>query len=127
MSPHTKNNFTFGPFTFENGDTLPRVTLAYETWGELNEEKNNAILVCHALTGTSHVASGQKDSTPGWWDFLVGPDKPIDSNKFFVICANVLGGCSGSTGPSSINPISGKPYGISFPQVTIRDMVLSQK
>ncbi len=127
MSLHTKNDFTFGPFTFENGETLPQVTLTYETWGTLNEKKDNAILICHALTGTSHAASGESDDSPGWWEFLIGPDKAVDTNNFFVICANVLGGCSGSTGPSSINPITGKPYAISFPQVTIRDMVRSQK
>ncbi|NOZ61008.1 MAG: alpha/beta fold hydrolase, partial [Calditrichaeota bacterium] len=92
MSLHTKNDFTFGPFTFENGDTLPQVTLTYETWGELNEEKDNAILICHALTGTSHAASGELDESPGWWEFLIGPDKAVDTNQFFVICANVLGG-----------------------------------
>ena len=127
MIPHRKDKLDGGPFICENGRELPEITLDYETWGYLNSNGDNAILLCHALTGTSHVASGANDPSPGWWEFLVGPGKPVDTEKYFVVCSNVLGGCSGTTGPSSINPETGEPYGLSFPQITIRDMVHSQK
>jgi homoserine O-acetyltransferase/O-succinyltransferase len=108
--------------TLESGEKLGPITLAYETYGKLNAEKSNAILVVHALTGDSHVAG-----TNGWWENLIGPSKGIDTNKYFVICSNVIGGCKGSTGPSSINPKTGKPYGLSFPLIGIGDMVEAQK
>ena len=111
------------------GTRLGPITLAYETLGELNEERSNAVLILHAFSGDSHVAGRfhENDERPGWWDNMVGPGKPIDTNKFFVICSNILGSCCGSTGPSSINPETGKPYGPGFPMVTIRDMVHAQK
>jgi len=108
--------------TLESGEKLGPVTLAYETFGKLNADKNNAILVCHALTGDSHVAEPD-----GWWSKLIGLGKGIDTNKYYVICSNVIGGCRGSTGPSSINPKTGKPYGIDFPLVTISDIVNAQR
>ncbi len=111
------------------GKTLAPVDVAYETYGELNEAGDNAILICHALSGDAHVAglNNPDDRKPGWWDIMVGPGKGIDTNKYFVICSNFLGGCSGTTGPSSINPSTGKPYGLDFPIITIADMVNVQK
>jgi homoserine O-acetyltransferase len=105
---------------------LDHVTVAYETWGELNTARDNAVLVLHALTGDSHAAgpAGPGHSQPGWWDAIVGPGKAIDTRRFFVICPNVLGGCQGTTGPASTNPATGRPYGSSFPTVTIRDQVV---
>jgi len=116
------------PFTFRSGAVLPRYQLVYETYGELNAAKSNAILVCHALSGHHHVAGVYQDEPKniGWWDNMIGPGKPIDTNKFFVIGLNNLGGCHGSTGPSSIDPHTGKPYGASFPVVTVEDWVESQ-
>ncbi|HEY9155342.1 MAG TPA: homoserine O-acetyltransferase [Opitutaceae bacterium] len=116
-------------FVFDSGQTLPGFTLRYETYGRLNAARDNAILVCHALSGDHHCAgiNTLADRKPGWWNNLVGPGKAVDTNKFFVICSNVLGGCQGSTGPSSINPATGKKYGITFPFVTVRDMVRAQK
>lgn len=112
----------------EGGGILESVTLAYETWGDLNAEASNAILICHALTGDSHVTGGGGGtySEGGWWSGVVGPGLAIDTNEFFVVCANVLGGCQGSTGPASINPATGRHYGPSFPQVTNRDITRSQ-
>jgi homoserine O-acetyltransferase len=111
------------------GVRLGPITLAYETWGELNAGRTNAILILHAFSGDAHVAGhiGEEGEQPGWWDNMVGPGKPIDTNRYFVICSNILGGCSGSTGPSSLNPATGKPYGLGFPMVTIKDMVRAQK
>ncbi len=111
------------------GARLGPITLAYETLGELNADRSNAILVLHALTGDAHVAGVHTADAPrpGWWDNMVGPGKPVDTNRYFVICSNILGGCSGSTGPGSINPATGRPYGLGFPMVTIRDMVRAQK
>lgn len=120
----------------DSGVTLGPITLAYETYGKLSPEKDNAILVCHALSGGAHAAgllprpdpdpAPEKPQKPGWWDLMIGPGKAFDTNKYFVISSNVLGGCYGSTGPSSINPATGKPYGPDFPVVTIRDMVNAQ-
>ncbi len=116
------------PLKFLSGAELPRYELVYETYGTLNADKSNAILVCHALSGNHHVAGHYADSPKnlGWWDNMVGPGKPIDTERFFVIGLNNLGGCHGSTGPSSINPETGKPYGASFPVVTVEDWVESQ-
>ena len=114
---------------FRSGGKLDEFTLAYETYGKLNEDRSNAILICHALSGDSHVAGYYTDDPeekPGWWDDAVGPGKMFDTNQFFVICSNVIGGCRGSTGPSSIGP-DGKPYGLNFPVVTIADMVEAQR
>ena len=112
----------------ESGASLGPVTVAYETYGRLNEERTNAILIVHALSGSAHAAGyhSEEDAKPGWWDECIGPGKAFDTNRFFVICSNVLGSCYGSTGPSSINPATGKPYGLSFPVVTIGDMVQAQ-
>jgi len=118
-----------GQLILESGARLGPVTLAYEMVGRLNEARDNAILVCHALTGDSHLAGyyHRDDPRPGWWDIMVGPGKGIDTDRYCVICINVLGGCMGSTGPSSENPETGRPYGLSFPMVTIGDMVKAQK
>lgn len=106
----------------ESGEKLGPITLAYETFGELNADKSNAVLICHALSGDSHVSG-----IGGWWSNLVGPGKGIDTDKYFVVCSNVLGGCKGSTGPASIDPKTGKPYGINFPLFTISDIVNAQR
>jgi homoserine O-acetyltransferase len=117
------------PLELECGKRLAPIDVAYETYGELNEAGDNAVLICHALSGDAHVAglNNPDDRKPGWWDVMVGPGKGIDTNKYFVICSNFLGGCSGTTGPSSINPATGKPYGLDFPIITIADMVKVQK
>lgn len=113
----------------ENGLDFGPITVAYETYGELNEDKSNAVLVLHALSGDAHAAGyhSKTDKKPGWWNDMVGPNKAFDTNKYFVISSNILGGCKGTTGPSSINPETGKPYGINFPVITIEDMVKVQK
>ncbi|MDD5722442.1 MAG: homoserine O-acetyltransferase [Syntrophales bacterium] len=114
--------------SLESGRKLGPVTLAYETYGRLNDERSNAILVCHALSGDAHAAGyHQGDKDPGWWDALIGPGKAFDTDRFFVICSNVVGGCKGSTGPSSINPETGKPYALDFPFITVGDMVNAQR
>jgi homoserine O-acetyltransferase/O-succinyltransferase len=123
--------FTFGyppdKLRLESGEKLGPITLAYETYGALNKEKSNAVLVAHALSGDAHAAGKRRsDEALGWWDNLIGPGKGIDTDKYFVICSNVLGGCMGSTGSSSINPQTGRPYGLDFPMVTIGDMVNAQ-
>ncbi|MDD1720059.1 MAG: homoserine O-acetyltransferase, partial [Methanoregulaceae archaeon] len=116
------------PFPLESGAHLPDVRIAYETYGKLNRRKNNAILVCHALSGDAHAAGIHADSRkPGWWDAVIGPGKAFDTDRYYVICSNILGGCMGSTGPSSVNPETGKPYGTAFPVITIGDMVSAQK
>jgi homoserine O-acetyltransferase len=117
------------PFTFKSGQTLPGFTLRYETYGALSATRDNAILICHALSGDHHCAGFHtaEDRKPGWWNNLIGPGKAVDTTRFFVVCANVLGGCVGSSGPSSPDPATGKPYGITFPFVTIVDMVRAQK
>jgi len=117
------------PLELECGKTLAPIDVAYETYGELNEAGDNAVLICHALSGDAHVSglNHPDDKKPGWWDPMVGPGKGIDTNKYFVICSNFLGGCRGTTGPSSINPATQKPYGLDFPIITIADMVKVQK
>jgi homoserine O-acetyltransferase len=116
------------PLVFRSGAVLPHYELVYETYGTLNADKSNAILVCHALSGNHHVAGYYADDPKnlGWWDTMIGPNKPIDTDKFFVIGLNNLGGCHGSTGPSSIDLQTGRPYGASFPVVTVEDWVESQ-
>lgn len=123
-----------GPFTLRDGSTLPQITLAFETWGELNADRSNAILLFHALSG-SHHAAGTNTGIPGlgdlwqpelhkgWWSKMIGPGKAIDTDRFFVICPNYLGGCYGSTGPACTNPVTGKPWGSSFPSVSAADQV----
>ncbi len=114
---------------FESGVEFGPITVAYETYGTLNENEDNAILVIHALTGDAHAAGyhSENDKKPGWWDDLIGPGKAFDTNKYFVICSNILGGCSGTTGPSAINPQTNRPYGTSFPVFTIEDTVKVMK
>ncbi len=128
-----KKYFTFGDASqgmpLENGGSFGPVTIAYETVGTLNAKKSNVILILHALTGDSHAAGyySEDDPKPGWWDIMVGPGKGIDTDKYFVVCSNILGSCMGSTGPSSTNPATGKSFGIDFPIITIGDMVRAQK
>jgi homoserine O-acetyltransferase len=112
----------------ECGRSLGPITLAYETYGELSAAKDNAVLILHALSGSAHAAGYNQpgERQPGWWDIMIGPGKAFDTRKYFVICSNVIGGCKGSTGPSSINPQTGRPYGLTFPIVTIHDMVNTQ-
>ena len=116
------------PLTLRSGRVLPSYDLVYETYGELNADKSNAVLICHALSGDHHAAGyhSMDDNKPGWWDSAIGPGKAIDTNHFFVVALNNLGGCSGSSGPISINPDSGKPWGPEFPIVAVRDWVTSQ-
>ncbi|MCC6914366.1 MAG: homoserine O-acetyltransferase [Rhodospirillaceae bacterium] len=124
---HGKSLTLAEPLTLQSGVTLAPVTLAYETYGTLNADRSNCVLVCHALTGDHFVASAHPiTKNPGWWIDLVGPGKVIDTDKFFVVCSNVLGGCMGSTGPKEINPATGAPWGLAFPVITIRDMVQAQ-
>jgi homoserine O-acetyltransferase/O-succinyltransferase len=123
--------FTFArdePFTFHCGKSISPVTIEYETYGTLNKERDNGVLILHALSGTAHAAgyNSEDDRYPGWWDHYIGPGKPFDTDKFFIISSNVLGGCNGTTGPLSENPETGEPYGLDFPFVTIKDMVHAQ-
>ncbi len=127
----TPQSFTFAeeePFVLESGATLGPVTVAYETYGRLNADRSNAILILHALSGSAHAAGyhSADDTRPGWWDECIGPGKAFDTNRYFIICSNVLGSCYGSSGPSSLNPATGRPYGLNFPVVTIGDMVRAQ-
>ena len=117
------------PFKLQCGKTLAPIDIAYETYGQMNEAGDNVVYICHALTGNAHVAgyNDTDDKKPGWWDMFVGPDKAIDTNKFFVVCSNFLGGCSGTTGPCTINEKTGRPYGLDCPMYTISDMVKVQK
>ncbi len=116
------------PLVLDCGVTLSPFTVAYQTYGELNADKSNAMLICHALTGDQFVAEPHPvTGKPGWWEEMVGPGKPLDTKRYFIICANVLSGCMGTTGPRSDNPETGKPYGLDFPVITIRDMVNAQK
>jgi homoserine O-acetyltransferase len=115
-------------FTLESGAKLGPVTVAYETYGKLNDQRSNAILILHALSGDAHAAGFHKgDEKPGWWDDMIGPGRAFDTDKYFIICSNVLGGCKGTTGPSSINPNTGKKYGLDFPIISISDMINVQK
>lgn len=117
------------PFTFESGATIPGFTLRYECYGRINAERDNVVLVCHALSGDHHAAGihSLADRKPGWWNNLIGPGKALDTTRYFVVCTNCIGGCQGSTGPMSINPETGRAYGAQFPAVTIRDMVRADK
>lgn len=121
------NNRDTDSLMLENGEVLFPVEIAYETYGTLNQDRSNAILITHAFSGDAHAAGYHTgDSKPGWWDNMIGPGKAFDTEKYFIICSNVLGGCMGSTGPASINPATGKRYGLTFPQMTIGDMVNAQ-
>ncbi|GAB4262958.1 MAG: homoserine O-acetyltransferase [Thermoleophilia bacterium] len=118
----------FASLPLDSGLTLAPVTLAYETYGTLNEDRSNAILLLHALSGDAHAAGYHRgDTKPGWWDIMVGPGRAFDTDRYFMICSNVVGGCKGSTGPSSIDPATGREYGLRFPVVTVPDMVRAQK
>lgn len=115
------------PLHLESGARLARVEVGYETYGTLDPDSGNAILICHALTGNQHVAGADpRTGRPGWWERMVGPGKPIDPARHFIVAANVLGGCSGSSGPASVDPATGRPYGMTFPVITVRDMVRAQ-
>ncbi len=115
------------PLKMDAGVSLSPLTIAYQTYGDLNANKSNAILVCHALTGDQHVANEHPiTGKAGWWHTMVGPGRPIDTNRYFVIASNVIGGCMGTTGPASLNPVTGRPYGLDLPVVTIKDMVHAQ-
>ena len=115
-------------FILESGEKLGPITVAYETYGTLNDQRSNAILILHALSGDAHAAGFHKgDEKPGWWDDMIGPGRAFDTDKYFIICSNVLGGCKGTTGPSSINPNTGKKYGLDFPIISISDMIDVQK
>ena len=109
--------------TLQSGAQIRDVTVLYETYGTLNKEKSNAIFICHALSGDSHVTAHDERDDPGWWEVMVGPGKPIDTNRYFIICANMLGGCRGTTGPDSVNPETGRRYGTEFPPITVADIV----
>ena len=128
-----QKTYSFGhaadPLQLEGGRTLGPVTLAYETYGKLNAAKDNAILVLHALSGDAHAAgfNSRLDDKPGWWDIMIGPGKPFDTHRFFVICSNIIGGCKGSTGPSSLDPETGEPFGTRFSMITVKDMVEAQR
>ena len=119
-------NFTNG-ITLVSGDKLEKFDLMIETYGELNKSGSNAILLCHAFSGNHHAAGTDKESVVGWWDQIVGPNKAVDTEKYYVVCCNNLGGCGGSSGPTSINPSTVKPYGKNFPQISVKDWVNSQK
>ncbi len=117
------------PFVFESGQSIPEMTIRYETYGRLNKDKTNAICICHALSGDHHCAGVHSigDRKPGWWNNMIGPGKAIDTSRFFVIGSNCLGGCVGTTGPSSVNPRTGRRYNLDFPKLTVRDIVRAQK
>ncbi len=129
----TPHSFSFGsqkdPMVLESGHKLGPVEIVYETYGQPNADRTNAILICHALSGDHHAAGvhSPHDRYTGWWDNMIGPGKGFDTDRYWVICTNILGGCKGSTGPGSINPVSGEPFGLDFPVVTIGDMVVAQK
>jgi homoserine O-acetyltransferase len=129
MIVHTQQVTFDEELRLQSGATLRPFTLAYETYGTLNADRSNTILICHALSGDAHVAGQHTvhDRKPGWWDEAVGPGKAFDTDRYFILCSNVIGGCSGSTGPSSINPETGRPYGLSFPVVTVADMIEAQR
>lgn len=114
------------PLTYYSADPLPEFDVAYETWGTLSPARDNAILLHTGLSASSHAASTRENGAPGWWEKFIGPGRALDTSQFFVVCANVLGGCYGSTGPSSVDPTTGKPYATTFPVISIFDMVRAQ-
>jgi homoserine O-acetyltransferase len=124
---HAKTFESSEPLALELGGTLPELQVCYETWGKLDADASNAVLICHALTGDSHVARHDDADAPGWWDLVVGPGRYLDTDRLYVVCSNTLGGCSGTTGPGSIDPRTGKPFNASFPAITQRDAVEAQR
>lgn len=126
LGPNYAELFTESPLMMECGARLKPVTVAYETYGRLNTRADNAVLVCHALTGSAHASSYGGYGSPGWWEGVIGPDKALDPEKYFIVCSNFLGGCYGTTGPRSIDPATGYPFGPKFPPTTVRDMVRVQ-
>ena len=125
MGPSTRYFLRREPFALYRGEKLPGVQLAWESWGELNDDRSNAVLLFTGLSPGAHAASSIPDPEPGWWEGMIGPDKPIDTNRFFVLCVNSLGSCKGSTGPASINPETGKPWRLKFPELTLDDVARS--
>jgi hypothetical protein len=125
-SGHTLNFHSRKPILLDWGGILPEFNIAYETWGNLNQNKSNAILLHTGLSASSHAHSTETNTKPGWWEKFIGPDKPLDTNKYFIICTNVIGGCYGSTGPSSLDPANGERYATRFPILTMEDMVRAQ-
>ena len=125
-SGHTEVFHSEQPILLDWGGILPQFDIAYETWGKLNQDKSNAILLHTGLSASSHAHSTEANPKPGWWERFIGPDKPLDTNKYFVMCTNVLGGCYGSTGPSSVDPASGERFATRFPILTMEDMVRAQ-
>ncbi|MFO7592663.1 MAG: homoserine O-acetyltransferase [Pseudomonadota bacterium] len=111
-----------GPLAMHRGGILPEATIAYECWGRLNERRDNAVLIFTGLSPSAHAASSPDDPSPGWWEFMIGPGKPLDTDRFYVICVNSLGSCFGTTGPGSLNPQSGEPYRLNFPELTVEDI-----
>jgi homoserine O-acetyltransferase len=125
--PAEAGNCSFNSLSLESGETLGPVTLAYESWGRLNPDKSNAVLITHALSGDAHAAGpGEGNKDPGWWESMIGPGRAFDTDKYFIFCSNVIGGCRGSTGPASLNPATGERYGLNFPLIGIPDMVRAQ-
>ena len=127
VTPATKfatliGDYGTSDFVLKRGGRLHEVTIAYESWGQLSANYDNAILIFTGLSASAHAASSEANPEPGWWEFMIGPGKAIDTDRFFVICVNSLGGCLGSTGPESINPATDKAYGADFPDLTIEDM-----
>ena len=127
MSPATQYLHIRKPFRFKRGGRIPEVTLAYETWGKLNRGKSNAVMILTGISPSAHAASSARDPSEGWWEPMIGPGKPIDTNRNFVICMNSLGSCKGSTGPDSINPKTGRPYRLEFPESTIWDIATAAR
>jgi len=122
MSPATRLYVHDQPFSFSGGGALPGLTLAWESWGELDADASNAVLILTGLSPDAHAASSPDDPDPGWWEFMIGPGKPIDTDRYFVLCVNSLGSCKGSTGPASPDPASGRPWRLSFPKLSVRDI-----
>ena len=126
LGPATRFAALPDPFHFWRGGELREGQVAYETWGQLNQKRDNAVLIFTGMSPPAHAASSADDPTPGWWEEIVGPGRPLDTEKYFIICSNVIGGCMGSTGPASTNPATGKVWGLDFPIITIPDMVRAQ-
>lgn len=123
----TPRTLTLGAFRFRRGGELPEIALAYETWGELSPARDNALLLATGLSPGSHARSSPEAPHPGWWERMIGPGRPLDTDRWFVVCANSLGSCHGSTGPASIDPRTGRPYGPSFPPLTIEDVAAASR